>query len=275
MVVTQTLAATSISTIRCVFNEAFSDYEVPVQMNEDQFHLHLESLGYSPEDSLGLFADALLVGFLLIARRGNIAYDCGTGIIPTYRGKRFGHLLLEQGFQHLSKQGCTTFLLEVLDTNTRAKTLYAAHGCKEKRKLFCYKAQRQTVAEKPNTLTLCNQTTTHIPDNPYAPSWQNSTQSILEGAYSIQDIMKNGQPIGVVCYRPSTGSIAQIYLKEPYWNIEYCKQAIVSCAHNANSNALRCINVDNSNQVLIKTLESLDFIQFTSQSEMVADLGTV
>ncbi|MGE4583037.1 MAG: GNAT family N-acetyltransferase [Sphaerochaeta sp.] len=272
MVVTRSLTDQPIETVRSTFNEAFSDYAVSAGMDRQQFRTHLQSIAYSPKDSIGLFDDTRLVGFLLVGRRGNTAYDGGTGIIPSHRGKGYSHRLVEDALNHLTKQGCKAFLLEVLDTNTRAKELYIKHGFTYRRSLLCYQAERTMVRANPTSLTLEAQSTAGIPDNPFEPSWQNSTESMLAIAVPTADIMYEQQAIGVVCYQPQRGSIAQIYLKPQFWTREFVKQAIISCASACTAPSLRCINVDAGNQVLIQSLEALAFERFTTQSEMIAYL---
>lgn len=124
LVVTSPLAHISLETLTQVFNEAFSNYEVPIHMGAAQLRTHTRILGYSPEDSIGLFDGNSLVGFVLVARKGTTAYDAGTGIIPSYQGNGYAHQLIDATLEHVKQRGVTSFFLEVIDTNERAKKTY-------------------------------------------------------------------------------------------------------------------------------------------------------
>ncbi|MGH0052114.1 MAG: GNAT family N-acetyltransferase, partial [Sphaerochaetaceae bacterium] len=142
MVVATPLTHISLETLTQVFNAAFGNYEVPIHMEKEQLLSHTKTLGVSQKDSIGLFDKETLIGFLLVARKGTIAYDAGTGIIPEYQGNGYAHHLIEFTLEHLRGRGVTSFILEVIDTNKRAKNLYISHGFSTMRSLRCYQVNK-------------------------------------------------------------------------------------------------------------------------------------
>lgn len=272
MVVTASLKHTDIEQLLPVFNEAFSDYDVPVSKTLAALQAHLQSLSYTNEDSVGLFEKRDLVGFLLIGRRGNTAYDAGTGIIPSYRGKGLSHILIDDTIGHLRSRGCTTFVLEVLDTNTKAKNLYLSHGFAIKRSLLCFSVKQEEITGR-SDLILENHDKGYIVPASFEPSYQNSDESVAEGAYTCSDIVEKGVRKGFVWYHPNRGSIAQINIEPGYRDVDLLKQAIISCTMACTAQSVRMLNVDHGDNLTIKALQEVGFSNFTTQSEMTLTLS--
>ena len=81
------------------FSQAFSDYQVSVDMPLKSFELMLKRNGFMPEVSAGAFDDGVLVGLVLNGVREwdgeKTIYDLGTGVIPAYRRKGITAKLLD------------------------------------------------------------------------------------------------------------------------------------------------------------------------------------
>ncbi len=79
----------SESEILNTHNEAFSNYEVPMQLSLEVFRYFNSRRGVRYDLSLGAVEGKRLIGFILNAIdfwNGKLtAYDCGTGIIPEFR----------------------------------------------------------------------------------------------------------------------------------------------------------------------------------------------
>jgi len=268
MVVTNTLKHTDLEELLPVFNEAFSDYDVPVSMTMQALSSHLNSLSFSKDDSVGLFDRRRLVGFLLIGRRGSVAYDAGTGIIPSYRGRGLSHSLIDAAAAHLAARGCTTFVLEVLDTNTKAKNLYQSHGFAVRRSLLCFSAKQDELVGQSDLLLLPHEDGYRVPSC-YPSSYQNNDQSVAMGLYTCSDIVDQGMRKGFAWYHQTRGSIAQINIEPQYRDEGLMKKAIISCARTCTTEIVRTLNVDEADTVLINALQAAGFTKFTTQSEMV------
>ncbi len=271
MVVTDSLKHIDTEQLLPVFNEAFSDYEVPVSMSLEALDSHLKTLSYRSEDSVGLFDKRRLAGFLLIGRRGNTAYDAGTGIIPSYRGKGLSHTLIDDTIGHLRSRGCTTFLLEVLDTNTKAKNLYLSHGFTIRRSLLCFSVKQEEITGRSDLILESHEKGYHVPAS-FEPSYQNSDESVAEGAFTCSDIVEEGVRKGFVWYHPNRGSIAQINIEPRYRDVELLKKAIISCTMACTTVSVRMLNIDYADDLTIKALQEVAFSNFTTQSEMVLSL---
>ncbi len=273
MVVTDTLKTISFSSLLETFNEAFSSYDVPVSMTMDQLVSHTDSIGYRKEDSMGLFDQGRLVGFLLVGRRGSLAYDGATGIISSYQGKGLAHLLIDATLEHLKSNGVETFILEVIDTNTRARELYRKHGFSDKRSLLCYKIETQKLLDKEQRyVRLVDQTSITLQKGDCVASWQNNNESVVQGAFRVMDIVAQEQKRGYVCFNQIKGSIAQIYINEHDRSQGFAQNAIIELSKHATTPSLSMLNVDKSYLPMQALLQKSGFSLFLTQTEMEKQL---
>lgn len=78
---------------------------------------------------------------------GKAAYDSGTGTIPIFRGKGLSKLLINESKNLLRKNNIDGFVLEVLETNEKAKNIYFNAGFLISRRFYCLKINRQKLLE--------------------------------------------------------------------------------------------------------------------------------
>ncbi|MDA3835570.1 MAG: GNAT family N-acetyltransferase [Spirochaetales bacterium] len=205
MVVTDTLENVDIKELALAYNLGFSDYQVSLSMSEEKLQRTLKKNGYRPVSSVGLFDEKKLVGFVLNGVRGNYCYDCGTAIIPSYRGKGYARLLLEKTLYILKDQAIHTWILEVLTENTKAINLYKGIGFTQQRGFNCYRIKAEMIREKETTITLTRQQTITIPQGECLPSWQNEEVAIKIGDVPTWDIKAEARKVGTLCFDPETG----------------------------------------------------------------------
>jgi ribosomal protein S18 acetylase RimI-like enzyme len=118
---------------RC-FLEAFSDYQVDMQMSVEQFQQRMVHDRVELESSVGAFEDERMIGFYMNGRGvwdgEQTAYDAGTGVVPDRRRRGIAAELFDFMVPQLKKRGITQYLLEVLTSNERAVALYRKIGLK-------------------------------------------------------------------------------------------------------------------------------------------------
>ena len=131
-------ASDSRSLYEC-FLEAFSDYQVSLQMSEEQFEQRLKRDGVELDLSVAAFDGERMIGFYMNAtglwHEKQTAYDAGTGVIPSHRRRGVAAELFDLLVPRLKERGITQYLLEVLISNERAVSLYRKLGFEEVRKL--------------------------------------------------------------------------------------------------------------------------------------------
>ena len=135
----KSLENTPIADIVSTFNLSFADYELPFQFTTETMGQKIRFEDIDLRYSVGAFDNHKLVGFIFFGLDGTTAWDGGTGVIPAYRGQKLTQRMLEFSFPILKAQGINRVLLEVLENNVSARSIYE-HACFSiTRKLHGYK----------------------------------------------------------------------------------------------------------------------------------------
>lgn len=137
------LTDTSLSLLTACFNEAFSDYFVKFNATENYLRTRWHSAGADYDLSVGVFEEGRLVGFLITGIgewEGEVtAYNAGTGIIPSRRGRGIVGEMYELLIPRLKAEGIRRSTLEVITKNERAIKAYKKVGFRIGRTLKCFK----------------------------------------------------------------------------------------------------------------------------------------
>ncbi|WP_427136964.1 GNAT family N-acetyltransferase [Psychrobacillus psychrodurans] len=117
-----------------LFINGFEGYFTPMKMPLDAFIARFGNDNLSAGISIVMFDEDRPVGFVLQGIREvngeKIAWNGGTGIIPEYRGKKLGTILIEKALELLSQQKVNIATLEALSINQPAIKLYEKVGYK-------------------------------------------------------------------------------------------------------------------------------------------------
>ncbi len=117
-----------------VFNLGFSDYLVPMVMDEAGLADHIACNDIDLACSR-VAVDTEPVGFALAARRGTEAWIGGMGVAPAYRRGGVGARALLAAIDAVAGEGVGTVWLEVLEGNAPAIALYERLGFERVRRL--------------------------------------------------------------------------------------------------------------------------------------------
>ena len=159
------------------FNDAFSDYDIPAKYTSEYLTNLVIRRGYRPDLAVGAFDGNRLVGFVFNCVDGDAAYNSGTGVAISHRRQGIGRRLMQRSIETLPVK---RYILEVIETNHRAASLYRELGFVETRQLQSWKypersegspwqARRGSFASLRIIRSWCDMT----------PSWQNDVPSIL------------------------------------------------------------------------------------------------
>src|SRR5687768_14307702 len=100
------------------FIEAFSDYDFPFQLTEDQFRNHINLNAVDLSSSVGCFEKGEMIGFSLNGfgtwNSVSTVYDAGTGVIPSFRRRGASRAMFEWMLPEFVERGLAQFLLEVI-----------------------------------------------------------------------------------------------------------------------------------------------------------------
>jgi ribosomal protein S18 acetylase RimI-like enzyme len=191
------------------FNDAFSDYLVPMQLTAPQLREMCVRRGVVLELSPAEFDGERIAGYTLNALGTwsgvPSAYDSGTGVVPSHRRRGLARQLLDVSFPALRARGATQMVLEVLEPNERAAALYRALGFEVTRRLQCWRYSGTAELDREAHAIDIDDVPTHFCD--FAPSWQNSIESLRRSGDDRRVIAVDG---GYVVVHAATGDLAQL-----------------------------------------------------------------
>ncbi|NFM18480.1 GNAT family N-acetyltransferase [Clostridium sporogenes] len=279
-----TLENIGIETLHKTFLNAFSDYQVKMDLPILKFQYMLQRRGYVAKASIGAFNDDILVGFVLNGVRnwdGKLtAYDTGTGVIETYRKQGITSNMLLNVRQLFKEMEVEQYLLEVIQSNTSAFQIYKKQGFKILRDFECFHLDKN----KYNPITTYK--VEHInmvnPDDwrelkgfwDFVPSWQNSIDSInaISDAFIYSVVRLNDSIVGYGVIDKKTGDIPQIAVNKNYRCKGIASSIITDLIKNTESNNINVINVDGESKPMKDFLLKLGLEYGVSQYEMILKL---
>jgi ribosomal protein S18 acetylase RimI-like enzyme len=117
------------------FTEGFSGYVMPMNVTVRSLELRIERDHVDLDESLVFFDGEKPAGILMVNRRGNSTRIGALGIGPTIRGQGFGRNVMLEAIEKAGARGDTRMVLEVINSNTRARDLYLSLGFAVSRRL--------------------------------------------------------------------------------------------------------------------------------------------
>ena len=224
----KSLSKTDFSTIYKAFNQAFADYEM--QLNEAQLYTMLKRRGFHPDLSFAAFDNDEIVAFTLngIGNFNGIptAYDTGTGTLKEYRGQGLATQIFEHSIPYLKEANITQYLLEVLQHNTKAVSVYKNLGFETTREFNYFIQKNEEVkneiktSEIPYTIHQIDiEKFDSIPSFwDFYPSWQNSFESIkrTKEDFISFGVFDDKKIVGYCVFEPISGDVTQIAASKEY-----------------------------------------------------------
>lgn len=224
----KSLADTNFDELFEAFQQAFADYEL--QLDKDEHSAMLKRRGFDPALSFAAFEGGKIISFTCNGI-GNFygiptAYDTGTGTLKDYRGKGLATGIFEYSIPYLKKAGIKQYLLEVLQHNTGAVSVYNKIGFEVIREFFYFRMETDRIRSEVRAIAL-PYIIRDIDINEYneipsfwdfKPSWQNSIDSINrspEGFISLGVFTKD-KLIGYGVFEPASGDVTQIAVDKQF-----------------------------------------------------------
>lgn len=127
------------------FEKAFADYEIHFEKEEERSMLKRRV--YNPKLSFAAFVNGEMAAFTLNGTGLNgipTAYDTGTGTVKKYRGQGVAGKFFTYSIPFLKEAGIKQYLLEVLQSNRKAITVYRRMNFEVTREFDCF---RQTIKQ--------------------------------------------------------------------------------------------------------------------------------
>lgn len=124
------------TTLVALFNLGYSDYFVPVSLDEASLAAVAEAWDIDLDASrVALRADGTPIGFTFLAIRGRRGWIAGMGVPPAMRGGGWGRATLESVLDVARARRLERVDLEVLEPNAPAIRIYERCGFTDRRRL--------------------------------------------------------------------------------------------------------------------------------------------
>jgi ribosomal protein S18 acetylase RimI-like enzyme len=281
-----TLDKVSFDTLYATFGEAFKDYEI--HLNRQELMVMLKRRGYIQELSFGALEDNKLVSFTLngigIFNGEKTAYDTGTGTIESFRGKGIASEIFNTSVPYLKNAGVTQYLLEVLQHNTKAVSVYKKIGFIVSREFnyFSYINSAVNLPDKKLPALFSVQETG--PDElkdvsefwDFRPSWQNSFEAISRcisdfhfiGAYLGRKLT------GYCIFEPVSGDITQIAVDRAYRRQGIATALLKEMVKRNKHTMIKAVNIETTCEAMGYFLESCGIPLKGRQFEMIKKLSS-
>jgi ribosomal protein S18 acetylase RimI-like enzyme len=262
--VIRTLRHDDFEDIFAAFSDAFSDYIVPFSPTREQLKEMLTRRGWEPRLSVGIWDGARMVAFTLNGFEYRVAeyraaYDSGTGVVPSHRGRGLAREMMDFILPLLRDAGAMRYLLEVIESNAPAMALYRDFGFQETRKLQCWSYSTDSPYFEP-----ISRGTMYPEYCDVAPSWQNSTASIRRAQERYEVVGCEG---GYAVVFPSSGDLAQLAV-DPAVRRRGLGTRLLRDAATIARKPLRIINVDDSAVSIAMFLDAAGAHRTIRQLEM-------
>jgi len=266
------------------FARAFAEYEIEPDKTELAKMLHRR--GFVPELSFGAFDNGILVSFTFngIGTYNGVktAYDTGTGTIKEYRGQGLASKVFNESIPFLVKAGIEQYLLEVLQHNTSAVSVYKKQGFEVTREFNYFVQQVKDLtpySKSANKDYSISEISLKDLDDftgcwDFAPSWQNSFEAINRKAedFVVIGAKKDNTLVGYGIIEPSTGDITQIAINRNHRGNGVGNSILKELIKRNNYISIKLINSDISCDAITNLLAKNGILLKGKQFEMVKKL---
>ena len=277
-----TLENTTLDTIHHAFVDAFSEYEVPIDMPVEKLAEMLTTRSFCAAWSLGAFAGETLAGFILLGARElageRVVYDVATGVTRASQQQGLGDRLLKDLLGRLPGWGARAFVLEVLEHNTAAQKLYRRNGFEISRKFNCYQKSfdaPQAAQFPPSTGSAEDLRALDLPAYlSFAPSWQNALESYHNnpGQYHLELVGEGGAVRAYGIVHRQRGDVMQLGVDPSRRSTDEVAGMLARLRAHTLSERLVFLNVE-VGSALDRDLIALGFENTVNQFEMVCRVG--
>jgi Acetyltransferases len=223
----KSLAGIGFDTIFRAFNQAFADYEV--QPDKEELLTMVQRRGFDPNLSFAAFEGNKIVSFTCNGigtfESKRTAYDTGTGTIKDYRGQGLATKVFDNSLPYLREAGIGQYLLEVLQHNTGAVSLYRKIGFEVTREFYYFRTKAGKVKNEVKAVSDYLIREINIEKYPsissfgdFYPSWQNSFESIQRSPekFVTLGVFSGEKPVGYCVFEPVAGDVTQIGVDKEY-----------------------------------------------------------
>lgn len=266
------------------FSKAFAEYEM--QVTKEEFRTMITRRGFVPELSFGAFDRDEIVSFTFngigMFNGKKTAYDTGTGTLEEFRGQGLASKIFAYSVPYLKEQGVEQYLLEVLQHNEKAVSVYKKVDFKVSREFNYFVEDSKNLKiqskELPEDIMIkqtdLSQKTRMLEFCDFDLSWQNKFEAVerIPEDFKILGAFKGEQLVGHCIIDPTTGDITQIAVSKSYRRKGIGTNLLNEASKINNYDSMKVINTEIGHDAI------KDFLKFHSmrikgkQYEMIKQL---
>ncbi|MBW9277316.1 GNAT family N-acetyltransferase [Bacteroides fragilis] len=280
----KSLSNTTLDKLFEAFEQAFADYEV--QLNKAELLIMLKRRGFNPKASFGAFDGDKLVSFTCNGI-GDFygkptAYDTGTGTLKDYQGRGLATQVFEYSIPHLKESGVEEYLLEVLQHNTGALSVYRKLGFEIIREFYYFKQKNKQINGVVKTLNspyilkpIKVSEHNSIPFFwDFKPSWQNSFVAINNTLkdFICLGVFSESKLVGYGVFEPVSGDVTQIAVAKEHRRKGIGSLLFQKMLESNKHNSIKIINTDIDCNSITAFLKSKNIEPAGKQFEMIKKL---
>ncbi|MCL1969426.1 MAG: GNAT family N-acetyltransferase [Bacteroidetes bacterium] len=280
----KSLEKTDFETIIKAFALAFADYDI--QLNADELQTMWKRRGFNPKLSFAAFEGDDIVAFTLNGT-GNfngmkMAYDTGTGTLKAYRGKGLATEIFEYSIPYLKAANISHYLLEVLQHNTKAVSVYRNIGFEVTREFNYFAWNNHEINNEIKNMEIpCYIENIEIEKYPavsdfwdFYPSWQNSFESIQRASHDFISLgaFVDKKLAGYCVFEPNSGDITQIAVDKPFRRKGIASLLLHKIQKINKISKMKLINADISCNAMVDFLKSKNIEVLGKQFEMIKEI---
>lgn len=263
------------------FNQAFADYEM--QLDKMQLQSMLKRRGFNPDLSFAAFDKDGIVAFTFNGIGDfnglSTAYDTGTGTLKEYRGRGLASQIFEYSVPYLREMGIKQYLLEVLQHNPKAISVYTKQGFETTREFYYFRQKSEKIENKikaidyPYTIKPISindfDSITRFWD--FIPSWQNSLESIdrAKDDFVSLGLFFENRLVGYSVFEPTSGDITQLAVDKQERRKGIASLLLKEMIDLNKNDSVKVINTDITNDPLTHFLQSKNIPIAGKQFEMI------
>lgn len=279
------LAGTDFDMLFRGFENTFSDYEI--HFDKEEVRAMLTRRGYEPRLSFAAFDGDEIVAFTLngigLFNGITTAYDTGTGTAKSFCGQGMAGTIFNHSLPFLKEAGISQYLLEVLQNNQKAISVYSRMGFETTREFDCF---RQNITEirnldsagqdieiliKPldfdaviNARSFCD----------FHPSWQNSAESIERGRQGLTCLgaFHRDRLVGYCVADRLTGDLTQLAVDPQYRRKGIATRLLQAAVPMMRTDFIKVLNIPTDDMELHGFLNDKNIALMNKQFEMVLPL---
>ncbi|MGZ7078016.1 MAG: GNAT family N-acetyltransferase [Thermoanaerobaculia bacterium] len=257
------LTGVSFEAMTAAFNDAFSDYNIPANYTVEYLRNLVTRRGYRADLSAGAFDGDRLVGFVFNGLDGEEAYNSGTGVAISHRRRGIARQLMGHAIRTLPVK---RYILEVIEANERAATLYRQLGFLEMRRVQCWS---YTAPSKTQCTEIANPDLDRIRSwCDISPTWQNEVASIRRASEPF--VVLGNEDAAAVMF-PSNGDVPILAVRPEARRHGLGRKLLDATATRANL-PLRIMNIDDRDAGIAAFLEACGAKRTVRQIEMMRRL---